>query len=77
MLNARATYEGVRRLRPNERPFILTRAACPDAELFAEWMELGALQPFFRNHSEKAGCRREPWLFGNASTRRGGKSFAS
>ncbi len=115
MLNARATYEGVRQLRPNERPFILTRAAyagvqkyaaswtgdntadrphlavtipqllnlgvsgypfngadvggfvgCPDAELFAEWMELGALQPFFRNHSEKEGCRREPWLFDDA-----------
>jgi alpha-glucosidase len=39
---------------------------CPDAELFAEWMELGALQPFFRNHSAKDGCRREPWLFGVA-----------
>ena len=114
-LNARATYEGVRRLRPHVRPFILTRAAsagaqkyaaswtgdnpadrshlavtipqllnlgvsgypfngadvggfvgCPDAELFAEWMELGALQPFFRNHSAKEACRREPWLFGSA-----------
>jgi alpha-glucosidase len=114
-LNARATYEGVRRLRPDVRPFILTRAAyagvqkyaaswtgdntadrshlavtipqlanlgvsgypfngadvggfigCPDAELFAEWMELGALQPFFRNHSKKDACRREPWLFGAA-----------
>ncbi len=115
MLNARATYEGVRLLRPDVRPFILTRAAyagaqkfaaswtgdntadrshlavtipqllnlglsgypfngadvggfvgCPDAELFAEWMELGALQPFFRNHSAKESCRREPWLFGAA-----------
>lgn len=115
MLNARATYEGVQRLRPDVRPFILTRAAyagaqkyaaswtgdnsadrshlavtipqllnlgisgypfngadvggfvgCPDAELFAEWMELGALQPFFRNHSAKESCRREPWLFGAA-----------
>jgi alpha-glucosidase len=115
MLNARATYEGVRKLRPDVRPFILTRAAfagaqkyaaswtgdnssdrshlavtipqllnlgvsgypfngadvggfvgCPDAELFAEWMELGALQPFFRNHSAKESCRREPWLFGAA-----------
>lgn len=27
MLNARATYEGLRRLRPEERPFVLTRAA--------------------------------------------------
>jgi len=115
MLNARATYEGVRRLQPEVRPFILTRAAfagvqkyaaswtgdntadrshlavtipqllnlgvsgyafvgadvggfvgCPDAELFAQWMELGALQPFFRNHSAKKSCRREPWLFGTA-----------
>jgi alpha-glucosidase len=114
-LNARATYEGVRRLRPERRPFILTRAAyagaqkyaaswtgdntadrahlaltipqllnlgisgypfngadvggfigCPGPALFAEWMELGALQPFFRNHSKQDACRREPWLFGAA-----------
>jgi alpha-glucosidase len=39
---------------------------CPDAELFGDWMELGALQPFFRNHSHNEGCRREPWLFGPA-----------
>lgn len=122
-LNARATYEGVRRLRPDVRPFILTRAAyagvqkyaaswtgdntadrshlavtipqllnlglsgypfngadvggfvgCPDAELFAEWMELGALQPFFRNHSGKEACRREPWLFGAAVEARARKA---
>jgi alpha-glucosidase len=115
MLNARATYEGVKGLRPEARPFVLTRAAfagaqkyaaswtgdntadrahlavtipqlsnlgvsgyafvgadvggfvgCPDPELFAEWMELGAFQPFFRNHSAKDACRREPWLFGAA-----------
>jgi alpha-glucosidase len=112
-LNARATYEGVKALRPGARPFVLTRAAyagaqryaaswtgdntadrahlavtipqlsnlgvsgyafvgadvggfagCPDPELFAAWMELGAFQPFFRNHSAKDACRREPWLFG-------------
>lgn len=122
-LNARATYEGVLRLRPNERPFILTRAAyagiqkyaaswtgdntadrahlavtipqllnlgvsgypfngadvggfvgCPDPELFASWMELGALQPFFRNHSAKDACRREPWLFGAAIEARARKA---
>lgn len=122
-LNARATYEGVRRLRPDVRPFILTRAAyagaqkyaaswtgdntadrshlavtipqllnlglsgypfngadvggfvgCPDAELFAEWMELGALQPFFRNHSAKEACRREPWVFGAAIEARARKA---
>lgn len=119
LLNVRATYEGVRNLRPDVRPFVLTRAAyagaqryaaswtgdnvadrahlavtipqlsnlgvsgyafngadvggfagCPDAELFAEWMELGALQPFFRNHSHDKACRREPWLFGAAVTTR-------
>jgi len=112
-LNARATYDGLRRLRPNERPFVLTRAAyagsqryaatwtgdnsatrehmalsiaqlanlgvsgyafagadvggfvgCPDPDLLAEWTELGALQPFFRNHSGKNTCRREPWVHG-------------
>lgn len=114
-LNARATYEGLRKLQPEKRPFVLTRAAyagaqryaaswtgdntadrshlavtipqlinlglsgmpfngadvggfvgCPDAALFADWMELGALQPFYRNHSAKEACRREPWLFGAA-----------
>jgi alpha-glucosidase len=122
-LNAQATYEGVRKLRPDERPFVLTRAAyagvqkyaaswtgdntadrahlaatipqllnlgisgypfngadvggfvgCPDAELFAEWMELGALQPFFRNHSKKDACRREPWVFGAAVEERARKA---
>ncbi len=47
---------------------------CPDAELFAEWMELGALQPFFRNHSEKQGCRREPWVFGDKIKERSRKA---
>lgn len=118
-LNAQATYEGLLALRPDVRPFVLTRAAysgvqryaaswtgdntadrahlavtipqllnlgvsgypfngadvggfvgCPDAELFAEWMELGAWQPFYRNHSAKDACRREPWLFGDAVTAR-------
>lgn len=112
-LNVRATFEGVQKLRPNQRPFTLTRAAfagaqrysaswtgdntanrahlkatiasltnlgvsgypfigadvggfdgCPDAELLVEWMELGAFQPFYRNHSGKNTCMREPWLFG-------------
>jgi alpha-glucosidase len=122
-LNARATYEGLLELKPEQRPFVLTRAAyagvqryaaswtgdntadrshlavtipqllnlgvsgypfngadvggfvgCPDAELFAEWMELGALQPFFRNHSMKDACRREPWLFGAATLTRARKA---
>ncbi|HEY1533611.1 MAG TPA: glycoside hydrolase family 31 protein [Polyangiaceae bacterium] len=118
-LNARATYQGLLELRPNERPFVLTRAAyagaqrfaatwtgdnsatrehlalsigqlanlgisgyafagadvggfvgCPDADLLAEWMELAALQPFFRNHSMKDSCRREPWVYGAATEAR-------
>ncbi len=115
LLNARATYEGVKALRPAARPFVLTRAAyagaqrwaaswtgdntatrshlavtipqlvnlgvsgypfvgadvggfsgCPDPDLLAEWTELGAYQPFFRNHSERGTCRREPWANGTA-----------
>ena len=118
-LNARATFEGLRRLRPNVRPFVLTRAAyagtqryaatwtgdnsatrehlalsiaqlanlgvsgyafagvdvggfvgCPDPELLAEWTEVAALQPFFRNHSDNEACRREPWLHGAANEAR-------
>ena len=118
-LNAQATYDGLRRLRPNERPFVLTRAAyagtqrfaatwtgdnsatrehmalsiaqlanlgvsgyafagadvggfvgCPDEALLVEWTELGALQPFFRNHSGKDTCRREPWVHGSTSEAR-------
>ncbi len=118
-LNARATYEGLRRLRPNVRPFVLTRAAyagtqryaatwtgdnsatrehlalsigqlanlgvsgyafsgvdaggfvgCPDADLLSEWLEVAAFQPFFRNHSAKDACRREPWVHGPATLAR-------
>jgi alpha-glucosidase len=36
----------------------------PDAELFVRWFELGAFLPFFRGHSEKSSCRKEPWAFG-------------
>jgi alpha-glucosidase len=113
LLQARATQEGVLALRPEARPFVLTRAGaagsqrwaatwtgdnradreglalsiptllglgtsgwafagadvggfegCPDPRLLTEWMELGALQPFFRHHSSKTACRREPWLDG-------------
>jgi alpha-glucosidase len=35
MENARATYDGLRRLRPNERPFVLTRAAYAGAQRWA------------------------------------------
>jgi len=43
---------------------------CPDADLLAEWTELGAFQPFFRNHSEHGTCRREPWANGPATEAR-------
>jgi len=39
---------------------------CPDPDLLAEWTELGAFQPFFRNHSAQGTCRREPWVDGPA-----------
>jgi alpha-glucosidase len=35
MENARATYDGLRRLRPDERPFVLTRAAYAGAQRWA------------------------------------------
>src|SRR5271170_2426689 len=35
MQNARATYDGLRKLRPEERPFVLTRAAYAGAERYA------------------------------------------
>jgi alpha-glucosidase len=33
-------------------------------ELFARWMALGAVSPFFRAHAEKDARRQEPWSFG-------------
>ncbi len=35
MQNARATYDGLRKLQPDERPFVLTRAAYAGAQRFA------------------------------------------
>ena len=113
MENARATYEGVLQLRPDERPFVLTRAAfagaqryaaswtgdnsstwnhlgmtiptllglglsgyplvgadvggfvgSPPADLLTRWIELGAFQPLFRNHTHKDSADQEPWVHG-------------
>ena len=113
MENERATYEGLLRLQPDVRPFVLTRAAyagtqryaatwtgdnsstwnhmrisvpqiinlglsgfafngadvggfrgSPPAELLTRWMELGAFNPFYRNHGEKNSRNREPWVDG-------------
>ena len=38
----------------------------PEPELFARWFEACVLLPFFRGHSEKTSCRKEPWSFGPA-----------
>ena len=36
----------------------------PEPELFERWFELGPYLPFFRGHSDKGSCRKEPWSFG-------------
>ncbi len=36
----------------------------PSPELMARWMNLGALMPFYRNHTEKGTLPQEPWAFG-------------
>lgn len=113
MENARGTYEGLLKLRPDERPFVLTRAAfagaqryaaswtgdnsstwnhlrmsvpmlmsmglsgypivgadvggfagSPPADLLTRWIELGAFQPIFRNHTIKGSADQEPWVHG-------------
>ncbi len=110
---ARGTFEGLRKLRPDERPFVLTRAAyagaqryaatwtgdntsswnhlrisvrtllnlglsgfafvgddiggfigSPTPDLLTRWMELGALNPIYRNHTEKGTADQEPWVHG-------------
>jgi alpha-glucosidase len=54
MLNARATYEGLLQLQPNERPFVLTRAAYAGTQRYAatwtgdntaSWHHLGQSVP--------------------------------
>jgi alpha-glucosidase len=116
-LEARATRAALLVARPDERPFVLTRAGfagtaahsamwtgdnasswehlemslpqlsnlglsgvpfCgPDIggffgnatpELFARWIELGALYPFARGHSWRGSTPHEPWVFGDDVT---------
>lgn len=113
MLNSRATFEGLQRLRPELRPFVLTRSGFsgswryavtwtgdnsaswnhlrlsvpqllnlgvsgfamagadiggysgnPSATLLTRWMQLGAFNPLFRNHSDGTTREREPWVDG-------------
>jgi alpha-glucosidase len=35
-----------------------------DGELLARWTQVGALTPFFRNHSAHGTVNQEPWAFG-------------
>jgi alpha-glucosidase len=113
LLMARATREGLERLRPDDRAFLLTRSGyagiqryaaiwtgdnhsrwehlrlaarmclslglsgapfcgfdaggfwdVPTGELLTRFTQLGALFPFFRNHSAMAPSPQEPWAFG-------------
>jgi len=113
MENVRATYDGLRILRPNERPFVLTRAAyagtqryaatwtgdnistwnhirmstplmlnlgmsayplvgtdiggfagSPTPELLTRWIELGAFNPIYRDHTGSGTADQEPWVHG-------------
>src|SRR6202162_3239153 len=113
MENVRATYEGLRKLQDDERPFVLTRAAysgtqryaatwtgdnsstwnhlsmstpmllsmgicgyslvgdaiggfagTPPADLLTRWIELGAFNPIYRDHTGKGTGDQEPWVHG-------------
>jgi alpha-glucosidase len=113
MENACGTYEGLLKLRPNERPVVLTRAAysgaqrcaatwtgdnsstwnhlrisvpmllnlgvsgysfvgddiggyagSPSPELLTRWLELGAFNPFYRDHTQVNSADQEPWVHG-------------
>jgi alpha-glucosidase len=113
MENVRATSEGLLKLRPNERPFVLTRAAyagtqryaatwtgdnvstwnhlgmstpmllsmgisgyglvgddiggfagSPEPNLLTRWIEAGAFNPIYRDHTSKGTADQEPWVHG-------------
>ena len=108
--NSRATYEGLLKLRPDERPFVLTRATyaggqrygftwtgdnsstwnhlrlgtemilnlgvsgisfvgddiggfngSPPPDLLTRWIEIGAFNPMYRDHTTKGSLPQEVW----------------
>lgn len=112
--NARATYNGMLSLKPNQRPFVLTRATyaggqrygatwtgdnssswnhlrmstpmleslglggfymagddiggfagSPSMDLLTTWLEVGAFNPMYRDHTEKNTNDQEPWAGGS------------
>ena len=113
MENERATYEGLLKLRPNERPFVLTRATyaggqrysftwtgdnsatwnhvrlatqmllnlgmsgismvgddiggfngSPSPDLLTSWIEIGAFNPMYRDHTTLGSLPQEVWVHG-------------
>ncbi len=119
--NPRATYEGLLKLRPDERPFVLTRATyaggqrygftwtgdnsatwnhlrlgtqmilnlgvsgisfvgddiggfnlSPPPDLLTRWIEVGAFNPLYRDHSTLGSLPQEVWVHGaqHEATRR-------
>ena len=113
--NSRGTFEGLLKLNPNQRPFVLTRATyaggqryaatwtgdngstwnhlriatpmllnlglsgfsiagddiggfsgSPPMDLLTKWIEVGAFNPIFRDHTEKGTNPQEPWVGGPA-----------
>ncbi|HEY4047359.1 MAG TPA: TIM-barrel domain-containing protein [Acidobacteriaceae bacterium] len=111
--NARATYEGLLKLRPDERPFVLTRATyaggqrygftwtgdnsstwnhlrlgtqmllnlgvsgisfvgddiggfngSPPPDLLTRWIEIGAFNPMYRDHTTLGSLPQEVWVHG-------------
>ena len=113
MENERATYEGLLKLRPNERPFVLTRATyaggqrysftwtgdnsatwnhvrlatqmllnlgmsgismvgddiggfngSPSPDLLTSWIEIGAFNPMYRDHTTYGSLPQEVWVHG-------------
>ncbi len=113
MENERATYDGLLKLRPDERPFVLTRATyaggqrygftwtgdnsatwnhlrlgtqmllnlglsgisfvgddiggfngSPPPDLLTRWIEIGAFNPLYRDHTTKGSLPQEVWVHG-------------